>query len=419
MVVAEFAERLVEGQARWRKKPSVVYDPPHEYVNGSHASIIAGTANPFRSDTENRSSPVTDNPLKLKSIHHVEFWVGNAKQAAYFYRQAFGFSQIAYAGLETGQRDHTSYALSQGKARLVLTSPLTSAGPIAAHIASHGDAVRDIAFLVEDADRAFDEAVRRGARPAMEPTDRGDRCGAVRQAAIHTYGDTVHSFISNKDYRGPFLPGFSTRAVHGDPLGILRMDHIVGNVELGKMNEWAEWYSRVLGFRRFISFDDKDISTEYSALMSIVMSDDSFSIKFPINEPAEGRKKSQIQEYLDFHHGPGVQHIALLTEDIIATVSRLRENGVEFLHVPDTYYDELPARVGQVEPGIESLRPLGILVDRDQDGYLLQIFTQPVEDRPTLFFELIQREGSRGFGKGNFKALFESIEREQALRGNL
>ena len=253
----------------------------------------------------------------------------------------------------------------------------------------------------------------------MEPHDLSDQCGAVRQAAIHTYGDTIHSFISYKDYSGPFLPGFAPRDVAGEPVGILRVDHIVGNVELGKMNEWAEWYSRVLGFRRFISFDDKDISTEYSALMSIVMSDDSFSIKFPINEPAEGRKKSQIQEYLDFHHGPGVQHIALLTADIIETVSGLRRNGVEFLHVPDSYYEELPGRVGEVKQSTERLRSLGILADRDEDGYLLQIFTQPVEDRPTLFFELIEREGSRGFGKGNFKALFESIEREQALRGNL
>ncbi len=362
---------------------------------------------------------MSDNPLKLRSIHHVEFWVGNARQAAYFYRQAFGFSQIAYAGLETGQRDRTSYALAQGKARLLLSSPLDSDGAIAEHTTRHGDAVRDIAFLVDDADRAFEEAVRRGAQPAMEPRDLSDQCGAVRQAAIHTYGDTIHSFISYKDYRGPFLPGFATREVPGQPVGILRVDHIVGNVELGKMNEWAEWYSRVLGFRRFISFDDKDISTEYSALMSIVMSDDSFSIKFPINEPAEGRKKSQIQEYLDFHHGPGVQHIALLTSDIIETVSSLRRNGVEFLHAPDTYYEELPARVGKVKQSTETLRALGILVDRDEDGYLLQIFTQPVEDRPTLFFELIEREGSRGFGKGNFKALFESIEREQALRGNL
>jgi len=261
--------------------------------------------------------------------------------------------------------------------------------------------------------------VRRGAAAAMEPRDLSDACGTVRQAAIRTYGDTIHSFLSYKDYRGPFLPGSQSSEISGEPVGILRMDHIVGNVELGRMNEWADWYSRVLGFRRFISFDDKDISTEYSALMSIVMSDDSFSIKFPINEPAGGRKKSQIQEYLDFNHGPGVQHIAMQTANIIDTVSRLRRNGLEFLSVPDAYYDELPARVGEVKETIAALQPLGILVDRDQDGYLLQIFTQPVEDRPTLFFELIQREGSRGFGKGNFKALFEAIEREQALRGNL
>ena len=359
------------------------------------------------------------NPLKLKSIHHVEFWVGNAKQAAYFYRRAFGFSEIAYSGLETGQRDRASYALSQGKARIILTSPLESGGEVSEHIARHGDSVRDIAFLVDDADAAFEEAVRRGAEPSMEPADSSDRCGAIRRAAIHTYGDTIHSFVSYKDYRGPFLPGFIPRDTPGDSVGILRMDHIVGNVALGKMNVWAEWYSRVLGFQRFISFDDKDISTEYSALMSIVMSDDSFSIKFPINEPAEGKKKSQIQEYLDFHHGPGVQHIAMLTADIIATVTQLRRNGVDFLRVPDAYYDELPGRVGHLKETVESLHSLGVLVDRDEDGYLLQIFTQPVEDRPTLFFELIQREGSRGFGKGNFKALFESIEREQALRGNL
>jgi 4-hydroxyphenylpyruvate dioxygenase len=363
--------------------------------------------------------PLNDNPLKLKSIHHVEFWVGNARQAAYFYRQAFGFSQIAYAGLETGQRERCSYALAQGKARLVMTSPLTPAGPVAELTAKHGDFVRDIAFVVDDADRAFEEAVRRGATPAMAPADRHDRSGAIRQAAIQTYGDTIHSLISYQDYGGAFLPGYATRDVPAQSVGILRVDHIVGNVELGKMNEWADWYSRVLGFRRFISFDDQDISTEYSALMSIVMSDDSFSIKFPINEPAEGRKKSQIQEYLDFHHGPGVQHIAFLATDIIYTVSRLRQNGVEFLHVPDAYYEELPRRVGQVSQPLESLRDLGVLVDRDEDGYLLQIFTQPVEDRPTLFFELIEREGSRGFGKGNFRALFESIEREQALRGNL
>ena len=362
---------------------------------------------------------MVENPLKLKSIHHVEFWVGNAKQAAYFYQHAFGFSQIAYSGLETGARDRASYALAQGKARLMLTSPLESGGVISDHISRHGDSVKDIAFVVDDADLAFAEAVRRGAEPESEPTDISDACGSVRRAAIRTYGDTIHSFVSYKNYGGPFLPGFTPREVPGEPVGVLRIDHIVGNVQLGMMNDWAAWYERILGFKRFISFDDKDISTEYSALMSIVMSDDSFSIKFPINEPAEGRRKSQIQEYLDFHHGPGVQHIAMQTSDIIDTVSRLRENGVEFLRVPDTYYEELPDRVGQVSQTIESLRSLGILVDRDQDGYLLQIFTQPVEDRPTLFFELIQREGSRGFGKGNFKALFESIEREQALRGNL
>jgi 4-hydroxyphenylpyruvate dioxygenase len=362
---------------------------------------------------------VDGNPLKLKAIHHVEFWVGNARQAAYFYRNAFGFSQLAYAGLETGRRDHASWALGQGKARFVFTSPLGADGPISAHIAAHGDSVRDIAFLVDDADRAFEEALRRGAAPAIEPADLEDRRGKVRRAAIRTYGDTIHSFLSYKDYRGPFLPGFEAREVAGRPAGILRIDHIVGNVELGKMQFWADWYSRVLGFQRFISFDDKDISTEYSALMSIVMSDDSFSIKFPINEPAGGKRKSQIQEYLDFHGGPGVQHIAMQTADIVETVAALRRNGVEFLHVPDAYYEDLPRRVGPVKEAIESLRPLGILADRDQDGYLLQIFTQPVEDRPTLFFELIQREGSRGFGKGNFKALFEAIEREQALRGNL
>src|SRR5580700_4624214 len=290
-----------------------------------------------------------ENPLKLKRIHHVEFWVGNARQAAYFYGKGFGFSQVAYSGLETGQRQRTSYALRQGKANFLLTTPMTPDDLAADHIRKHGDGVRDIALEVADADEAFAEAVRRGAQPAEEPHDLRDEHGTVRRAAIHTYGDTIHSLISYKDYRGPFLPGFVTREVPGQPVGILRIDHIVGNVEGGKMNEWDEWYRRVLGFSRFISFDDKDISTEYSALMSIVMSDDSFSIKFPINEPAEGRKKSQIQEYLDFHHGPGVQHIALLTKDIVETVSSLRRNGVEFLHVPDTYYEELPGRVGEVK----------------------------------------------------------------------
>ncbi len=359
------------------------------------------------------------NPLRLKSIHHVEFWVGNARQAAYFYRRGFGFSQTAYAGLETGQREHTSYVLSQGRIRFVLTTPLLPELPASEHIRCHGDGVRDIAFHVDDADAAFHEAVKRGARPAVEPRELRDQHGTVRHAAIHTYGDTLHSFLSLDGYQGPFLPGFVAQDVPGEPLGLLRIDHIVGNVELGRMNEWAEWYSRVLGFDRFISFDDKDISTEYSALMSVVMSDDSQAIKFPINEPAPGRKKSQIDEYLEYYRGPGAQHIALQVQDICATVTALHRNGIDFLRVPDSYYAALPQRVGAIGESVESLRNLGILVDRDQEGYLLQLFTRPVEDRPTLFFEIIERKGSRGFGKGNFRALFEAIEREQALRGNL
>jgi 4-hydroxyphenylpyruvate dioxygenase len=360
-----------------------------------------------------------EKPLRLKSIHHVEFWVGNARQAAYFYRRGFGFSETAYAGLETGHRDHTSYLLTQGKIRFLLTTPMTPDQPASEHLKCHGDGVRDIAFHVDDADRAFEEAVRRGAVPAIDPRDLRDEHGAVRHAAIHTYGDTIHSFISYRGYRGPFLPGFTAREVPGDDIGLLRIDHIVGNVELGRMNEWAEWYGRVLGFDRFISFDDKDISTEFSALMSVVMSDDSQAIKFPINEPAPGRRKSQIDEYLEYYRGPGVQHVALLSRDITETVSRLRGNGVGFLRVPDSYYAALPQRVGEIVESVDTLKDLGILVDRDEEGYLLQLFTRPVEDRPTLFFEIIERKGSRGFGKGNFRALFEAIEREQAARGNL
>jgi 4-hydroxyphenylpyruvate dioxygenase len=359
------------------------------------------------------------NPLRLKSIHHVRFLVGNARQAASFYRTAFGFSQVAYAGLETGDRHLASYALAQGKARFVLSTPYRPDCPDADHVHRHGDGVFDIAFHVEDADAAFAEAVRRGAEPAIAPRELRDDHGAVRHAAIHTYGDTIHSFYSLDDYTGPFLPGFTARDVPGEGVGILRVDHMVGNVELGRMEHWAKWYSDVLGFSRFISFDDQDISTEYSALMSIVMSDDSFAIKFPLNEPAAGRRKSQIDEYLDFYGGPGVQHVALLTADIEQTVTRLRKNGVEFLDVPDSYYDLLPDRVGPIEEELEMIRRLRILVDRDEEGYLLQLFSRPVQDRPTVFFEIIQRKGSRGFGKGNFKALFEAIEREQELRGNL
>ncbi len=362
---------------------------------------------------------MSQNPLRLRSIHHVELWVGNARQAAYYYRRAFGFAPFAYAGLETGRRDATSYALQQGKARLVLTSAFDPDDPVSDHVRRHGDGVRDIAFLVDDADAAFAEAVRRGATAVSAPADRTDAGGTIRHAAIATYGDTIHSFISYRDYTGPFLPGFAARSVAADDAGLLRIDHMVGNVELGRMNHWAAWYSDVLGFTRYISFDDKDISTEYSALMSIVMSDESHAIKFPINEPALGKRKSQIEEYLDYYRGPGVQHIALLTNDIVATVRRLRANGVDFLSVPGSYYDALAARVGPIDEAFDEIRELGILVDRDEEGYLLQLFTKPVEDRPTLFFEIIQRRGSRGFGKGNFKALFESIEREQALRGNL
>jgi 4-hydroxyphenylpyruvate dioxygenase len=362
---------------------------------------------------------MADNPLKLKRIHHIEFWVGNAKQAAFFYRHAFGFSQTAYTGLETGNRRRCGYVLEQGKARFLLTTPLTGEDEAAAHILRHGDGVRDVAFEVDDADAAFHAAVERGARPAVEPHDWEDELGVVRHAAIHTYGETLHSFISRHGYSGAFLPGYRRQEAAGRDLGILRVDHIVGNVGLGEMDQWAEWYSRVLGFKRFLSFDDKDISTEYSALMSIVMSDDSDSIKFPINEPAAGRKKSQIDEYLEAYNGSGVQHIALQTSDVVATVSGLQANGVEFLRVPDAYYRMLPERVGKIEESMKELEKLGVLVDRDQDGYLLQIFSKPVEDRPTLFFEIIERHGSRGFGKGNFRALFEAIEREQAVRGNL
>jgi len=359
------------------------------------------------------------NPLKLKRIHHVEFWVGNAKQAAFYYRKAFGFSQVAYSGLETGNRTFASYVLGQGKVRFVISTPFDPGHAASEHIKKHGDGVRDIALLVEDADFAFHEAVKRGAEPVFEPRDEQDERGAIRRAAVKTYGDTIHSFISYANYDGPFLPGFVAADVAGEPVGIAVVDHMVGNVELGAMTKWCEWYSNVMGFSRYITFDDKDINTEYSALMSIVMSDDNRIVKFPINEPAEGKKKSQIQEYLEAYYGPGVQHVALLCGDEIETVTKLRDNGVEFLRVPDSYYDELPSRVGKIDEPLEKLKELGILVDRDEDGYLLQIFTKPVQDRPTVFFEIIQRKGARGFGKGNFRALFESIEHEQARRGNL
>ena len=345
------------------------------------------------------------NPLGLKKIHHVEFYVGNAKQAEFYYRKAFGFSRHAYRGLETGERDVTSYLMRQVNINFVLTTPMHPDHPAAEHIKQHGDGVRDIAFQVEDADHAFNEAVRRGATAAVQPHDMTDENGTVRHAAIATYGDTIHSFYSYNtpkgdgdsdkySYVGPFLPGFVEQNVEGEPTGIMMVDHIVGNVELGKMNTWCDFYRDVMGFFRYITFDDKDISTEYSALMSIVMSDGGHNIKFPINEPAEGKGgKSQIQEYIDFYRSAGAQHLALLCRDIRSTVAKLQANGIEFLRVPDTYYEEIPERVGAIDEDIEDLKRLGILVDRDDEGYLLQRFTKPVDDRPTVFYEILQRKG--------------------------
>ncbi|MHB1795327.1 MAG: 4-hydroxyphenylpyruvate dioxygenase [Acidobacteriaceae bacterium] len=359
--------------------------------------------------------------LPLNGTDYVEFYVGNARQAAYFYRAAFGMKLVAYAGPETGLRDRASHVVEQGKVRLVLTTPLRPDNAIADHIARHGDGIQDIALWVDDATSAWLETTRRGARSVREPWTLEDKQGTVTMASIATYGDTVHTFVERKNYRGIFLPGF--QAVTHDPVarpvGLKYIDHVVGNVGWNEMNTMVDFYRDVMGFEMFQSFDDKDISTEYSALMSKVMSNGNGRVKFPINEPAEGRKKSQIEEYLDFYQGPGAQHLALATDDILTTVSKLREQGVEFLRVPETYYEELEARVGNIDEPVEELKRLNLLVDRDEEGYLLQIFTRPVEDRPTVFFEIIQRKGGRGFGKGNFKALFEAIEREQGLRGNL
>jgi 4-hydroxyphenylpyruvate dioxygenase len=360
--------------------------------------------------------------LPLNGTDHVEFYVGNARQAAYYYRAAFGFCLAAYRGPETGTRESASYVLKQNKIRLVFTTPLAPEHPAARHVSLHGDGVRDIALWVDDAEAAWRETTRRGARSVREPETLRDADGVVRVASIATYGDTIHTFVERRNYNGVFLPGY--RAVEaGDtvarPVGLLHIDHMVGNVGWGEMNRWVDFYRDVMGFRMFKHFDDKDISTEYSALMSKVMSNGNERVKFPINEPAAGKRKSQIEEYLDFYRGPGVQHIAMATDDIIETVGTLRRQGVEFLRVPNTYYEDLLARIGPIDEPIEALRDLGILVDRDDEGYMLQIFTRPVEDRPTLFYEVIQRKGSRSFGKGNFKALFEAIEREQGLRGNL
>jgi len=357
----------------------------------------------------------------INGTDYIEFWVGNARQAALYYRAAFGFELVGYRGPETGTRDKASYLLQQDKVRFVLTTPIRSIGQIAEHVAKHGDGVRDIALWVDDARTAFAAAIERGAKPAMEPTVLSDENGEIILAAIRTYGDTIHSIVERKNYRGLFMPGFVPMESPYKPAstGLKYVDHCVGNVELGKMNEWVKFYEDVLGFTNILSFDDKTITTEYSALMSKVMSNGNGRIKFPINEPAEGKKKSQIDEYLEFYDGPGVQHIAIATDDIIKTVRDLKSRGVEFLRVPHTYYESVPQRVGKIDEDIAPLEELGILVDRDDEGYLLQIFTKPVEDRPTVFYEIIQRKGAKSFGAGNFKALFEAIEREQALRGNL
>lgn len=357
----------------------------------------------------------------INGTDFIEFYVGNAKQAAHFYCSAFGYSLIAYRGPETGTRETASYLLQQDKVRLLLTTPVKADGEIAEHIRKHGDGVKDIALWVDDARTAFSLAVERGARPAREPKVIEDGNGEIVIAAIHTYGDTIHSLVERKNYRGLFMPGFVAKETtfRAEPTGLKYVDHCVGNVELGRMNHWVGFYEKVLGFTNILTFDDKVISTEYSALMSKVMANGNGRIKFPINEPAQGKKKSQIDEYLEFYDGPGVQHIAIATDDIIETVSALRDRGVEFLRVPSTYYDSLTDRVGQIDEDIASLSELGVLVDRDDEGYLLQIFTKPVEDRPTVFYEIIERKGAKSFGAGNFKALFEAIEREQALRGNL
>ena len=364
--------------------------------------------------------------LPLLGTDYVEFYVGNAKQAAHFYKTAFGFQSYAYRGLETGSRESVSYVLKQDKIKLVLTTPLNSKSPINQHIVKHGDGVKIVALWVEDARKSYEETTKRGAKSYMEPTVEQDEYGEVVRAGIYTYGETVHMFVERKNYSGHFLPGFRAweSEYNPDSVGLKYIDHMVGNVGWGEMDIWVKWYEDVMGFENFLSFDDKQIHTDYSALMSKVMSNGNGRIKFPINEPAEGKKKSQIEEYLDFYEGPGVQHVAVATNDIILTVSEMRKRGVEFLSTPpDEYYSAVPLRLEEhnheLREDIETLKGLGIMIDADEEGYLLQIFTKPVEDRPTLFFEIIQRMGARGFGAGNFKALFESIEREQASRGTL
>ncbi len=355
----------------------------------------------------------------IRRVDHVRHYVGNARQSAYFYQHTFGFHITGYHGLETGLKHEVDYLLEQNDIRLLFTAPVRPGHPIAESLAVHGDFVQDIAFEVDDVDWSWKTAVSRGAVSAREPYSLEDDNGNVRIASIKTYGDTLHTFINRDKFKGKFLPKMKEVNRPGDPIGLIEVDHCVGNVELGQMNVWVKWYEDVLGFKNLISFDDKDISTDYTALMSKVMASGDGRVKFPINEPAPGKKKSQIDEYLEFFGGPGCQHVAMRTDDIVYTVSRLQARGIQFLPVPKTYYDMLPDRVGKIDEDIDVLAELGILVDRDDEGYLLQIFTKPITDRPTLFYEIIHRKGAKSFGKGNFKALFESIEREQALRGTL
>lgn len=373
---------------------------------------------------EQASAPVDrqEDFLPINGTDYVEFYVGNAKQSAHYYRSAFGFALVAYRGPETGTRDRCSYLLQQGKIRVILTTALQPDHPIAEHVRIHGDGVHDIALWVDNAESAYVETTKRGARSVMEPTNLEDQYGHIKLSAIATYGETIHTFVERSAYKGPFMPGFKavdTPDIVSRPVGLKYIDHMVGNVGWGQMNTWVQFYAEVMGFQLYQHFDDNDISTDYSALMSKVMANGNGRIKFPINEPAVGKRKSQIEEYLDFYKGPGVQHIAMATDDIIRTVADMKNQGIEFLRVPATYYNELERRVGKIDEPLDQLAELGILVDRDDEGYMLQLFTKPVEDRPTLFYEVIQRKGSRSFGKGNFKALFEAIEREQELRGNL
>jgi 4-hydroxyphenylpyruvate dioxygenase len=373
-------------------------------------------------ETQTLKNPAaTQDFLPLNGTDHVEFYCGNAKQSAYYYQMAWGYKLVAYSGLETGVKDRASYVLQQGKIRLVLTSSFDPESEISRHVARHGDGVKVLALWVDDARKSWEETTRRGAVSIMEPTEMADEHGSVVVSAIKTYGDTIHKFVQRSNYRGAFLPGYqpASSALDVQPIGLEYVDHCVGNVELGQMNEWVRFYEEVLGFKLLITFDDQDISTEYTALMSKVVSNGNGYVKFPINEPADGKRKSQIEEYIEFYRGAGVQHIAVATNDILKTVGELRRRGVEFLYVPETYYDDLLDRVGKIEEDLEPLRANNILVDRDDEGYLLQIFTRPVQDRPTVFYEIIQRKGAKSFGKGNFKALFEAIEREQERRGTL